>query len=915
MKRLFLFVFALFAFVACTQETIDEVSAVREDAVETITVGFEDDATRIQLNEALKTVWTKDDLVTVFYRSNANQKWQYQGETGERQGTLKRVENVMGSVQTTKTVVVYPYSENYWLNADSYCIDAVLPATQYYAEGSYGVGSNLMVSQSEFTQFSLKSVCGWLKLQLTGNGEVVKSIKFRGNNGEQVAGLIYVDTDTAEATLAAELGGTDDNNAGGNLVFDDTILTEVTLDCGAGVELGTEATSFYISLPPQSFEDGFTVEVECDGYELMTLSTENELVIERNTIQPMASVEHDAMDKIQNNEIFYTNGSATTPTEPKYTDIFGANIVSNEYDADNNHWVITFDGEVTTIGSFAFSNCYSLKSVIIPNGVTSIGDSAFSYCGSLTSVTIPDSVTTIGGKAFSSCSSLTSVTIPDSVTTLGYNPFFLCHSLTEFKGKLASEDGKCLIVDGNLKSFATGCGATEYTIPEGVTTIGYIAFQGGKSLTSVTIPDSVIAVEDGAFWNCSNIAEFKGKFASEDGKCLIVDGNLNAFAIGCGVTEYTIPNGVTKIGTWAFDDCKSLTSVTIPDSVTTIGQSAFSSCSSLTSVTIPDSVTTIGQSAFGSCSSLTSVTIGDSVTTIGLDAFEYCSSLTSVYCKAVTPPSGGSNMFYGNASDRKIYVPAESVDAYKNAEEWSDYADAIVGYDFDNNKEVDTVEFNPNNCIYYRTNSTGGWDSGWNNYRRTDSYIECGGGGNTLEMKFKLEPFSGEVWLAASGNLAKDYCDELIIDNSTIELILRERDDDGDGYTVYYKSWKLADFGVSSTDLITLTLSGETITINGKTLSCPSIPYMSWSYVFSNYYRENDEGEWKVYEGVPENSALYYVKMCDADGNVSYLGHADKSINSATNNMEYCWYSNKSGTERYQFANDAVNQGGYGGNF
>ena len=869
MKRLFLFVFALFAFVACTQETIDEVSAVREDAVETITVGFEDDATRIQLNEALKTVWTKDDLVTVFYRSNANQKWQYQGETGERQGTLKRVENVMGSVQTTKTVVVYPYSENYWLNADSYCIDAVLPATQYYAEGSYGVGSNLMVSQSEFTQFSLKSVCGWLKLQLTGNGEVVKSIKFRGNNGEQVAGLIYVDTDTAEATLAAELGGTDDNNAGGNLVFDDTILTEVTLDCGAGVELGTEATSFYISLPPQSFEDGFTVEVECDGYELMTLSTENELVIERNTIQPMASVEHNAMDTIQNNEIFYTNGSTTTPTDPKYTDVFGANILSNTYDADNNHWVITFDGEVTMIGDFAFSNCSKLKSVTIPISATMIGDNAFSSCSNLSSVSIPSSVVTIGTEAFQSCYNLTSATIPDSVTKIGDNPFWMCSRLTEFKGKFASEDGKCLIIDGNLKSFAEGCGATEYTIPNGATTIGYLAFQGCTSLTSVTIPDSVTAISDGVFWGCSSLAEFKGKFASEDGKCLVVNGNLNTFAIGCGATEYVIPDGVTKIETWAFDGCNSLTSVTIPNSVTKVEQFAFSECS----------------------------------------------SLTSVYCKSTTPPSSGKDMFKNNASGRKIYVPAESVSAYKSASYWSEYASAIVGYDFDNNKEVDTVEFNPNNCIYYRTNSTGGWDSGWNNYRRTDSYIECGGGGNTLEMKFKLEPFSGEVWLAASGNLAKDYCDELIIDNSTIELILRERDDDGDGYTVYYKSWKLADFGVSSTDLITLTLSGETITINGKTLSCPSIPYMSWSYVFSNYYRENDEGEWKVYEGVPENSALYYVKMCDADGNVSYLGHADKSINSATNNMEYCWYSNKSGTERYQFANDAVNQGGYGGNF
>ncbi|MBO5671963.1 MAG: hypothetical protein J6R81_02185, partial [Alistipes sp.] len=79
MKKLLLFVFAALAFAACTQNDIEELSANRQDVPETLTVGFEgaDDDTRIQLNETQKTVWTKDDLVSVFYRSNANQKWQY----------------------------------------------------------------------------------------------------------------------------------------------------------------------------------------------------------------------------------------------------------------------------------------------------------------------------------------------------------------------------------------------------------------------------------------------------------------------------------------------------------------------------------------------------------------------------------------------------------------------------------------------------------------------------------------------------------------------------------------------------------------------------------------------------------------------------------------------------------------------
>ena len=93
-------------------------------------------------------------------------------------------------------------------------------------------------------------------------------------------------------------------------------------------------------------------------------------------------------------------------------------------------------------------------------------------------------------------------------------------------------------------------------------------------------------------------------------------------------------------------------------------------------------ITYIGEDAFSNCDSLTSVTIPNSVTEIGRYAFDGCTSLTSVYCKPTTPPAGGSYMFGNDVSGKKIYVPRNSVSAYKSASYWSDYSSNIVGYDF-----------------------------------------------------------------------------------------------------------------------------------------------------------------------------------------------------------------------------------------
>ena len=670
MKRFLFFALAVIMFAACSKDAINEQQSIQnivDEAPETITVGFEGDETRIQLNSAQKTVWTKDDLVSVFYRSNSNQQWKYDGETGARTAELKRVDAGTATRDMDRVVVVYPYNNDYYINPETYNVQASLPAVQNYLKDSYGTNGNIMISSSEYNQFSLKSVCGWLKLQLTGDGEVVKSITLRGNNGEQVAGELYINSADATSILASESGATDDDSeAGGSLIFEDTILKEVTLDCGEGVELGAEATAFYIALPPQTFEKGFTVEIEdTEGY-VMEQSTDKALTIERNHIQPMAAFEFinpatPSAPAPASNEIWYT---ATEKADPYFDDFltFGSNVDSNVWDSETKRGIITFDGDVTMIGDDAFNNCDKFTGITLPECVTSIGKMAFYDCDGLTEFTIPNSVTEIGDYAFYGCSSLTSVTIPDSVTTIGENAFRYCDSLTS----VTIPDSVTSIEN----SAFNGCTSlTSVNIPDSVTTIGDAAFQYCSSLTSVTIGDSVTEIGNNAFSSCYSLTEFTGKFAEDNGRILVVDGVLTAFA-PAGITEYNIP-----------------------DSVTTIGYAAFAVCTSLTIVTIGDSVTTIGEDAFYWCKSLTSVTIGDSVTSIGKGAFESCDSLKKVYCYATIPPSLGSDAFFNNASGRRIYVYEECVELYKSA--WSSYKDSIYT-NGQNCPDTTTIEYTTN---------------------------------------------------------------------------------------------------------------------------------------------------------------------------------------------------------------------------
>ena len=329
----------------------------------------------------------------------------------------------------------------------------------------------------------------------------------------------------------------------------------------------------------------------------------------------------------------------------------------------------------TNVTSCNFSDCTNLFEIVLPSCLSSISESSFSNCSSITSIVIPNSVQSIEESAFSECTSLKSVSIPNSVTYIGRSAFYKCplESFT-FNEKYNGDAfifGYCAsttptesiklptIIYWNTTDYQKDFYNRSYIYDRAVEKYGlggaelYYSYSTSKStpinLKNVIFGDEVKTIPN---YICAYLQE---------------------------LTEIAIPDNVTTIGKYAFYNCTSANSITFGNNVNSIGEYAFSGCESITSIEIPNSVKTIDQYAFYLSTELTSVTLGSAITDIGDYTFYSCTKLQKLYCKATTPPLLGTSVIPTTIGI--IYVPRTSVDEYKAL--WSDYANKIVGYDFE----------------------------------------------------------------------------------------------------------------------------------------------------------------------------------------------------------------------------------------
>ena len=299
MKRIALYLGIVAALVAsCSIQEENFVAPQKDDVV--FYASFEQPTevgTRVYANEKLYLRWTADDRVSIFNKITYNQQYKFLGETGDNSGGFNRVdaaEFVTGN-PIPHVVSVYPYQEATKITEEE-VLTLTLSAEQHYAENTFGLGANTMVSVSSDNVLLYKNVGGYLVIKLYGEGVSVSSITLKGNNSEKLAG---------KATVTMPVDGDP------SVEMASEATTEITLICETPVQLGAnaeESTEFWFVVPPVTLDKGFTVSITKTSGSVFEKSTSKSVTIERNHLSKMSPIEVEG-------------GNPVTPSVPDAVDL------------------------------------------------------------------------------------------------------------------------------------------------------------------------------------------------------------------------------------------------------------------------------------------------------------------------------------------------------------------------------------------------------------------------------------------------------------------------------------------------------------------------------------------------------------------------------------------------------------------
>lgn len=298
--------------------------------------------------------------------------------------------------------------------------------------------------------------------------------------------------------------------------------------------------------------------------------------------------------------------------------------------------------EVTVIGEGAFSHCFELNSISIPNSITAIENSAFFNCLRLNNIILPNSVMTIGHYTFAYCHKLESVFISKSVTDIGSAAFAGCENLTSFSVDSENpvyqfEGGMLLAYDNTtLVAYLGDRNVAKVTIPSTIQIIFCRAFEACDWLTEVSIPNAVTTIGESAFYRCYALSDIE------------------------------LPNSIKRIEMFAFEDCESIESIDIQEGTEFVGHGAFAKCGKMTSINFPSTATTIEDWVLMGCKSLQKIVVGDNNPTYdsrnGCNALIETSTNTLLYgCSNTVIPESVSAidmMSFEGVGIKHLYIPS-----------------------------------------------------------------------------------------------------------------------------------------------------------------------------------------------------------------------------------------------------------------